>query len=234
MLKSQIIYNIKNLISGGLTTDDTKLSNEQWSFIIDYYRAKLFKQEQDKGRNELSLYDQPLGYVDLIQTDKNECCTLPFSGSCILRTRLKIPVPLQTGSNLNITFVGLSDGTPMIQDKINSVYWSLANKYTGEAGRWYYYNGYIYIVNPPSDMLETIIVRGVFQDPSAAIKFKTCDCPSNGLDCNAFSPFSIEYPMPLNMVDILVKLIAQTEVTLLRSISTDTTNDSQDNAGSNR
>lgn len=233
MLKSEIIYNIRNLIAGGITSDDTKLSNEQWSFIIDYYRAKLFKQEVDRGKTIITLYDQPLGLVDLIQTDRNECCLLPFKGSCILRTRLKIPTPLQTGNDLNITHVGLVNGTPIMHDKINAIQWSLSNKYTGKEPKWYYYNGYIYLVNPPSDMIDTIVIRGVFQDPSDAVKFKTCDCTSNGLDCSAFSPFNIEYPMPMAMVDTIVKLIVQTEVNILKSMSNELTNDSRDD-GSDR
>lgn len=230
MLKSEIIYNIKNLLAGGVTSDDTKLSNEQWSFIIDYYRAKLFKQEADKGRI-ITLYDQPLGLVDLIQADRNECCLLPFKGSCILRTRLKIPIPLQTGTDLNITHVGLVNGLPIMNDKINAIQWSNANKYTGKEAKWYYYNGYVYLVNPPSDMIDTIVIRGVFQDPSAAVKFKTCDCPGNNLDCSAFTPFNIEYPMPLAMVDAIVKLIVQTEVNVLKSMSNELTNDGRDDGG---
>ena len=48
MLLSKIIYNIKNLYSGGIQSDDINLSDAQLAHIINYYRAKLIKQEQEK------------------------------------------------------------------------------------------------------------------------------------------------------------------------------------------
>jgi len=48
MLFSEIIYNIKNLIAGGIQSDDQDLSDLQLAYIINYYRARLFKQEQEK------------------------------------------------------------------------------------------------------------------------------------------------------------------------------------------
>ena len=50
MLLSEIVYNIKNLIAGGLESDDENLSNAQVGFMVGYYRAKLFRQDRLKGR----------------------------------------------------------------------------------------------------------------------------------------------------------------------------------------
>lgn len=223
MTKAEIIYNIRNLTSGGITSDDTKLSDEQWSYIIDYYRARLIKQDLEKGRTNISIYEQSLGKVPLILADVNECC----GEGCALRTEFKIPTPLVTGDDM-ILFVGLTDNTPIMLDKKGSINWSLHNKYTGKDSRWYYDNGYIYIVNPPTKMLSEIVIRGPFESPYDALKFRTCDCPANELSCSDFDPYNTEYPLPLHQVDVIVKMIAQTELRLLKSSPDDTSNDGQD------
>ena len=73
MWLSEIVYNIKNLIGGGINSDDLNLRDSQFAFIIAYYRSKLLKQDQDKGRDNLELYKQNLGKVEVMMADKNEC-----------------------------------------------------------------------------------------------------------------------------------------------------------------
>jgi hypothetical protein len=221
MLLSEIIYNIKNLMAGGIESDDTDLSNAQMAFIVAYYRAKLLKQDQDKGRMDKTLYVQNLGKVPLVQADKNECCD---TDACILRTQLKIPTPLETYKGMNITFVGTLHGRPFQREHHNSMFWASAAKWVGKEPKWYYQNGYIYLVNPPSVMLSDINIQGIFEKPEDAVSFRTCDCPDNNEDC--FRSFDFEYPLPQHHVDTIVKLIAQTEMKILTSIPVDTANNS--------
>ena len=102
MLLSEIIYNIKNLMAGGIESDDEDLSNAQLAFIIGYYRAKLLKQDQEKGRFDKALYVQNLGKVPVQEADKNECCDID---ACILRTATQIPKPLETFDSINLKAV---------------------------------------------------------------------------------------------------------------------------------
>lgn len=234
MLLSKIVYNIRNLIAGGILSDDENLSKLQVAFMVNYYRAKLLKQDQDKGHVAQTSYIQNLGVVDIIQADKNECCQLGFTTECILRTKFKVPKPLETRQGLNLTFVGLLDGTPFTKETHNSTFWSFASKYTGKLPKWYYFNGYIYLVNPVSIMLDAINIQGIFEEPLVANQFKSCDCPGNEIDCGkTFSSYDFDYPIPMHQVDIVVKMVAQTEVALLRSIPNDISNNSVDNTISN-
>ena len=221
MLKSEIIYNIKNLIAGGVQSDDQSLSDAQLSFIVDYYRAKLLKQDQNQGRFNQSLYVQNLGKVSLIQTDKNECCE---ADPCILRTSLQIPKPLETFKSLNLTFVGSLNGKPYQKFLHNALPWKKARKWTGKETSWYYQNGYVYVVDPPTEMLTYVNIQGVFENPKEAVVFRTCDCPGNGETCFDKYSFDYEYPLPLHYVDTIVKLVAESELRVLTSIPVDTSN----------
>lgn len=220
MLLSEIIYNIKNLISGGLSSDDEVLSDNQFAFIVNYYRARLTKNDVEKGRNIPSLSIQTLGRVPLIQADEDECCEID---SCVLRTKDKVPKPLETYTGINLTVS--SSGLPYQQSTSNAIVWNCGAKYTKKEGKWYYQNGYIYIINPSSLMLDEITIKGLFEDPIEANKFRTCDCPSNNLPCNL--GYDFEYPMPLHYVDIITKMFADAEYKVLFGILPDKENDSQ-------
>jgi hypothetical protein len=219
MLQSEIIYNIKNLRAGGVQSDDEQLSDRQYAFIIDYYRAKLYKQDQERNKSINSVYIQNLGKVDLIMADKNECCDI---NSCVLRTKLQVPSPL-AASKLNFTFVGLVDGQPFQEYEVNAVYWAKSSKYAGPLPKWYYQNGYIYIVNPPSNILEFVTIRGIFESPVEAKTFRTCDCGLNNEPC--FKGFDFKYPIPASQLDTLVKLIIESEIKLSAMLPPDTLND---------
>ena len=222
MLASEIVYNVKNLVAGGIQSDDQDLSNKQLLFIVDYYRAKLLRQDQDRGRFNSDLWTQNLGKVSLIKADKNECCNID---SCVLRTSLKVPSPLETHQRINITFVGTVGGLPFQRFALNAINWKPFDKWTGKEPAWYYQNGYIYIVNPPTDMLSYINIQGIFERPDEAVRFRTCDCNLNEEKC--FETLDFEYPFPQHYVDTLVKLIYQTELKLLLTLAPDTDNNGQ-------
>lgn len=227
MLASEIIYNIKNLIAGGIQSDDESISNRQLMFIIDYYRARLLKQDQEKGRFMQSLYVQNLGCVGVSQQDKNnEKCDTDEAEDCILRTTLKLPKPLESHTGINITFVGNSNGKPFQHKSHNAMHWKNAAKWTGKEPAWYFQSGYVYLIDPPTKMFSNMNVQGIFESPQKAQEFRTCDCPENNEPC--LTGFDFEYPLPLHHVDTIVKLIAQTELSVLSAIPVDNSNNSVD------
>lgn len=221
MLQSEIIYNIKNLRAGGLQSTGEDLSDAQLAFIIDYYRAKLNKQDNDRGRTNRSQDIQDLGKVSLEQST-DDCCDI--GGDCVLRTVLPIPSFLEFNNTALITFVGTVDGQAFQFSKENKITWDKFAKYTGKLPKWFTKNNYIYIINPPSTLLKYITIRGIFESPKKANEFKTCDC-DNGLSCNR--DFDFEYPLSLDRVDLIVKLIAETEFRILQTIIQDDLNDGQ-------
>lgn len=218
MKQSEIIYNIKNLLSGGLQSDDLTISDVQLAFIVDYYRAKLFKQREDRGAFNKNLYTQNLGNINFKLVDKNENCNVH---DCILRSEFKIPIPLM------ITFVGLTSGIPFQKSEHNAIPWQSHDKYTGREPKWYYQNGYIYLVNPPTKALEILNIQGIFESPALVDKFNKNKCEDE-LCSNAFDSFDFEYPVPLHYVDSIVKMIMDVELKILVSLPSDITNEGID------
>lgn len=221
MLLSEIIWNIKNLYNGGIQSDDVNLSDEQLAHIINYYRAKLIKQEQEKSKAVKDLFIQNLGKLDVSKFDKNECCIIE---NCVLRTKLKIPKPLESSIGLNLSFVGLLNGKPFQRYNANSAYWKQNNKYTNKSPGYYYQNGYIYLINTPNIMLSYINIQGIFEDPKVAEDFRTCDCSQNNEKCSD-TGFDFEYPIPAHLEDTLFKMIMDAELRVPIN-QTDTTNNS--------
>lgn len=235
MLLSEIIYNIGNLVAGGTRSDDENLSDRQLAFIINYYRAKLIKQDQDRERLLNTLYIQNLGTIPLVQADKNECCDID---ACILRTSTQIPKPLETYSKLNLTFVGTNNGRQFNRYYHNALQWKHAAKYTGKEPAWYYQNGYIYIVDPPTQMLSEINIQGIFEDPIGASAFVSCGCIDPTVCTEAFQYYDFEYPLPQHHVDTIIKMFADTELKVFYTLPADIANDrlnqaEQLHAGSN-
>ena len=171
----ELIYNLKNLRAGGVQSDDTKLSDRQMLFIINYYRAKLIRQEHGKNRITSQEEVQNLGEVELIKTDSNEYdCG---ENACVLRTKKQVPRSLITHKSHGFTFVGMVDGMSwQYANTMDGAAWSQFQKYTGNKTKWVLQGRYIYIINPIDPLLTYISIRGVFEDPLEAASFREGDC----------------------------------------------------------
>jgi hypothetical protein len=222
---NQIIFNLRNLRRAGRLSDDDAISDRQWAFIVNYYRARLIKQDIQKSRLISGNIVQNLGQVTLIEADKNECCDIM---DCVLRIELPIPSAVDTDQYPLITYVGLLNGTKSFQRTTyeRAIYDQHAT-YTGKQPKWYQSGRFIYIINPPSKALKYINIQGVFEDPAAAIKYRTCDCPGNNESC--YTGFDFEYPLPIDKIDTINKMIMEAEAKFANILPQDKSNDTNDN-----
>ncbi len=192
MTLSVIIYNIKNLLNKGQSTDDFNLSDRQWSFIVNYYRAKLIKQQLVKGK----LSDKFKQRTVLTYNASTGAFDLPSE-------------VIEDG----ISYVGTHE-KQFNKVKFNALPFRKFAKVTSKWPRWYHAPKAIRLENENSRVVKKLRVEAVFEDPKAV---EECDNPKCGLD--------FEYPLPLNYVDLIVKLIAETELRVLTSIPGDVQND---------
>ena len=200
MTQLEIIFNIKNLIGGGLQSDDFDLSDRQLAFIVDYYRAKIIKQDIDRGVFNSSRYAQNL--------------IIPIDPEC---KAFKVPTTITMLGGSEFTYVGTKT-TPFQYAEFNALKWLRSAKYTGNDPKYYVEDGYIKLENPTSKMINRIYTSAVYENP-----FEAVSCSETSCDL-----YDFKYPMPLAKVDLIVKLIAETELSVLRAIPKDTLNDGQD------
>lgn len=224
-LFSELIYNVKNLRRNGRVSDDDSFTDRQWAFIINYYRAKIVRQDIAKSRVVSGNQVQNLGKVTLIKADKNECCDIH---DCVLRIEKPLPNAIDTDVHPLITYVGLLNGTKSFQrTTYERAIYDQHSKYTGKQPKYYELGNYIYILNPPTNNLKYINIQAVFEDPKAAVKYRTCDCEQNEETC--YIGYDFKYPLSIDKIDTLVKMIMEAEEKFSLIQPSDKTNDTADN-----
>ena len=222
----EIVYNLKNIYRGGITSDDETLSDRQLIFIFNYYRAKLIREDLNKKRTLDRQLIQDLGCVEVECVDAAECCEVSDSGATVLRTVKPLPKLLELPNKTLITYVGTVDKQTSFQLSTEILSkWSKYNKYTGKTPKAYLRNDerYLYITNAPKG-IELINIQGVFEDPKDVSEFNHC----SGVPC--FTDDS-EYPLSAHMLPVINELIMSKELRMLISTPTDETNNTQEDAG---
>lgn len=211
MFASEIIYNIKNLKSGGKTSDDTQMSDWQWMYIIDHYRAQLIKQQQSKGQTV------------------NEQCVQKLLPSRIFLQQDAIQKHIMFTHNLpkavesqraNLyTYVGTEAGKSYQRTTYNKNQWDGQSKYAACLPKWYSIGSVIYVSHHHPKQLK-LSIHGVFENPIKVVEF-------NG-QLDEMNPFNFEYPMSSTMVDTVIKMIAESEIKLSLLLPKDDLNDGRD------
>lgn len=215
MTINQIIYNLRKLLKD--TSDDIKLSDRNFEFIVNYLREKLIVQQLQKGRSISSNIKQDLGQVLVEKVDMNDNGSVDVK-KIIFKTVLPIPKPIELDQKDAITYVGGLDKQSPIDFKTKTIStWNQYNKYSSKLQQAYYHNGHIYINNCPNPNLKYINIEGVFADPREASKFNK---PS-GQSC--YDPNVDDYPISGRMLDMLNTLFKK-ELDLNLQLVEDITN----------
>lgn len=215
---NQIIYNIKNISKGGLSSDDNPISDRLIKHWISVERSALLKAFLDKEKASIQSAEQSLGCVYLVCVDRSECDSIGiYSKEYISRTENKIPIPLDTEKmGQMITRVSTIYGEPIeFTSETISVY-SKYKKYGSKLRRAFIRNEYLYIEN--SKELELVKIDGIFQDPQLVNNFMNCD----GTVCYSDDD---NYPIPESMISNLVEIVIKKYLNISLTTQQDKTND---------
>lgn len=215
----QLVYNIRNIIRDN-RSDDIKVTDRQLEFIINYYRARLIKQEVDKNRSISSNIIQDLGQVPVIKMDISEIGGVT-TGQNILRTTTPIPKLVELNQKDAIIYVGGLDKLSNIDfvSKAQSK-WNRFNEYGSKLPTAYYRNGYIYISNFPK-VTKFINIEGIFANPKEVGNYKNAGISCYDVDLDP-------YPISEYMISPLTKLIITEELTMFLQMIPDEINDASD------
>ena len=215
MTLDEIAYNILNLVRGGRSSTGEHISIEQIKFNIKYYRAMLIRRDFARNGSITRHLEQSLKCIKLEKIDASKCCALPVQCDVYASVE-KLPKTVRMNFKDAITHVSDVTGinTIPLVDAI-TVQWLPYDKYTKSAKRAYMIEDTLYVYN--ANGLEFINVRGVFEDPEELRMF---DC--DGVDCYDSDS---EFPLPMDMVQIITQGIMSGELQMLAGTTSDTSND---------
>ena len=222
MTLNEIAYNILNLVRGGRSSNNEHISISQIKFNIKYYRAMFVRRDFARNGMVTRHLEQDLGCLALKKVDASKCCDLPVE-CAVYKTEESLPKTIRFNFRDAITHVSDVTGLgtiPLVE--AHTVQWLPYEKYTKDKYKAYMIEDYLYIYN--ANGLGYVNVRGVFENPEDVAKF---DC--DGSDCY---DDDMDFPMPMDMIQIITQGLMGGELMLLSSTKNDTTNDTlQDQGG---
>ena len=217
MTLDEIAYNLLNLVRGGRSNNDEHISLDQIKFNIKHYRAMFIRRDHAKNGFISRHIEQDLGCVDLKPVDASKCCNL--NTDCLVyRTVKPIPKTIRYNFEEAISHVGDVTGfgtIPMVNS--NTIQWLPYDKYTKGKMKAYMIANFLYIYN--AEGLESINIRGVFEDPQEVSNFDQCE--GGGCYNDSKHPF----PISMDMLSLINQGIISGELQLLSGSFSDTAND---------
>ena len=204
----ELIYDLWEIVRPNISDDDS-YDKRQFAFWIKNQRALWLRNELNKNRTKDDNIIQDLGCVELELADLADCCELE-DGCKILRTKLVIPNTIELHNKTGLTRVAPINKMAI---KFNFVDYERA-VHSGN-GRFnknqifaFLLKSRIYLTSKNAEFLKYIThinIRGVFEDPEEAGKFKHC----SGEPC-----YTSKSPYPVNrwMIDYMKSEILKLNV----------------------
>ena len=218
--KNQLVFDLLNIVRGGLQGDDELISEEQVSFWIDNTRARLIRNDLDKKRSLNPDLIQTLGCVDVERVDASECGCVN-TGCEVTRTVNKIPTSLEIAQRNLITSVGSIVTTDRRFNFVpySRAIWANPNSFSYSIPVAFLHNQYMYIIGPGAELLEKINIQGVWESPEELKSFLTCEEEPCYTDD---SP----YPISRYMIEDMKKMILETNFGIAATAPSDSQGDS--------
>lgn len=215
MIVNQLISDIRNISTSGSNPVEFKIEDKQILFWCNEVRSTLISQAIQRRQDLSDVWIQSITCLQLEQVDASECCNIPI-GCYILKSVKKIPTTIESWMDNTITKVTKPTGDIIAKSNGFETNYNKFNKYTGKTSNWYLKNDYLYITN--EQLLETVNIYGIFEDPSNL---------SNFINCNNNTCFSInsEYPCSLKMSEQITDIVLKTRIYPYLQLPADNTND---------
>lgn len=166
---------------------------EEVKVILNYKRAEFFKRLLEQHPDQRQYFYKDFT-AELQTASKGEC---PITTECeIYRTKFPIPYPVRT-TELLYDFVGsATEGEPYgYATPEQAALYAKYNTYTSRSLKYFYSNGYVYILN--SEEVANINIRGIFDDPRQLKPFKCAGQPCYTDDD--------QYDIPADLINSMIR-----------------------------
>tara|TARA_R100000951_G_scaffold103739_1_gene96539 strand:- start:1220 stop:1915 length:696 start_codon:yes stop_codon:yes gene_type:complete len=217
----EIVYDLKNIVRGGLQSDDEIISDRQIEFQVNSLRAQFIRQDINKRR---SISDNIKQIIHTLKVESVPATIVGLNSDInIMRSVQKIPNPIETSHSDLITAVGptgvLSLNFHMIP--YNRAAWAGTNKYTKRMTFAFVLDSFVYVVGPEAELLDSIKVEGVWQCPRDIENYiKKDGVPSYNAETE-------EYPISTSMLDLIKQSMLAQNLQPLVQMPTDNSNNSK-------
>lgn len=227
MLVGELIQRVQSLYSKGAESDDSRLTRRHIYNKLLTVRSTLIFNKLNKNQYISQWNYQTLPCVELILVEGNDCpCVTPI-GCQILRSKEKLPKPINSISKHIIQSVTSIDGSIIFSEtSFRGKKWNADDKYTGNTPDYFIKDNYLYITTTRKLKLVTII--GLFNDTVEVDNFPSyCDGTTPPTSCDT-SPMELEFNIDEDLVDTLVELSIKELVLMFSQMTEDTHNDAKD------
>ena len=224
----EIVYDVKNIIRGGLQSDDEMISDRQIEFQIDSLRAQFIRQDVNKRR---SISDNIKQMIHRLEVEPVQGTTCGLANDIhVVRSKEKVPNAVETSHQDLITAIGptgvLSVNFHMIP--YNRAPWAGTNRYTKHMTFCFLLDSFVYVIGPEAEVLDYIKVEGVWQSPRDIEKY------TDKHGHASYNPETDEYPLSTSMLDLIKQSMLATNLQPLVQMPTDVSNNSKSDVQPNQ
>lgn len=197
---NQIVYNIAEIAND--STNSVLI--ERLKFMVEYYRALFLRRDAERNFNIPDQNVTTLSYETEWVSAVEACgVALPCQ---ILRTTEPVPPAVALKGKSGFYYVGPAGGAESYQYvTAEQVPYSVVGKFSGNVPKYYYKNGYIYIINSSAQCIEVrLVAEAPVTGGNAAGAGTTC------IDSDA------EYPITGDMIQRITEAIFKNELAAQR------------------
>jgi len=202
---NEIAYNIKNIVEGGVGSDDSNLSTRQIKQMIHVKRAELLVKYTDNGRKTSDVCYQ----VDIATPSMSGYAYKEFLG--FNNNRAIRSVSLRESSNIEAS----SEILPLVQDQDRTFIQS--SRFMRNVTKKYasLLDNKIYVFDGDSLVSSgTLEIKGIYSNPTTVSSYVDDD--------------TTQYPIPNELISVLTQEIISKEIVMLYNLSANTPNNQTD------
>ena len=206
MKVGEVVQRVQSLSSKGVESRSSRLSRRHIYSKMLSVRSLLFYNKINK-KQFLSKYNYTfLPCVELEEVPENECPCIVPGGCTILRTKYKLPKPINSLNGYIIDSVTSVDGRTIF-DEVTYLrkVWRKGDKYSSDKPDYFIKGDYLYVTS--TRKLKAVSIMGLFSNPIEANSYPSA-CVDEKQECPIF-PMDMEFTLDNELIDALVELTVQ-------------------------
>lgn len=225
-LLSEHIYHIKEVLSHGIPSDDTRLSDRHIYHILKYLRGKKIKEKAERNTLLSPFLYQSIDCFPIEIAQPHDCGCID-TGCRVLKSTQDLPRYF-TVRNRDLVEVRTMFGDKIDYIPITKAKYRKYRRVQGNGMYWYIHNRKLVVVDP-NNALERVSVEGIFQDPLDLSEITSC-----GETTECYNPYTMNFPMDESLVADIYALSYTELLKIMMTVPTDMSNNASDDLSLNQ